>query len=82
MDICGIIVPRRDEIVVDERDIPECILSERHDGPHLIKTLEGKYFQWEDDFECGCCKPDEDNRCYSFGEISEKVAQKILKGQE
>ena len=69
---CGIIVPRREEIIGDRSDgyLPECIRSECHHGPHVFLTPEGKYFSWEDDWKCGCCRPEEDSRCYTYQEIT------------
>lgn len=33
---------------------------------------------WEDDYECGCCEPETDDRCYDFGEISPEEAMKLM----
>ena len=73
---CGIIAPRQDEMVGVRTDhyLAECILASRNHDLHVIKTPEGKYFSWEDDLECGCCAPDEDDRCTSFREITEQEA--------
>ena len=71
--ICGIIAPRQSDIVGYRGDgyLAECILPYAHFGrPHVIRTPEGKFWAWEDDAECGCCEPDEVDRCYSFEEIT------------
>jgi hypothetical protein len=70
---CGIIVPRRRDILGEGSDeyLPECIRGRGHRGPHVFLTPEGKYIAWEDDWSCGCCKPEEDDRCYTYGEITE-----------
>ena len=72
--ICGIIVARRTNILGDRMDgyLPECILKQAHNGPHVFKTPEGKFYQWEDDYTCNCCTSDEDHRCYVYSEIQEK----------
>ena len=70
--ICGIIVPRQEDIIGD-RDgsyFAECIRRRCHSGPHVFLTPEGRYFSWEDDWDCDCCTPEEDDRCYVYQEIS------------
>ncbi len=82
---CRIIAPRQEDIVGFRKDgySAECILPRCHSCPqHVIKTPEGKYFQWEDDYGCGCCSPDEDDRCYVFSEIMEVEAKRLLEGRE
>jgi hypothetical protein len=71
--ICGIIIPRREEILGDRPDgyLPGCIRGRGHSGPHVFLTPEGKYFSWEDDWDCGCCKLEEDERCCLYQEITE-----------
>ena len=80
---CGIIVARRHDILGDRKDgyLPVCVLRRNHIGPHAFRTPEGKIFIWEDDWKCGCCAPDEDERCYTYGEISEKEFLCILQEQ-
>jgi hypothetical protein len=70
---CGIIVPRREEILGSREDgyLPECILNQNHKGPHVFKTPEGKFVAWEDDWDCKCCESHEDSRCYTYFEILE-----------
>ena len=70
--ICGIIVPRQQDIIGSREDYtPECIRARCHSGPHVFLTPEGKYFSWEDDWTCDCCTPEEDDRCYVYQEITE-----------
>lgn len=71
--ICAIIVPRQEDIVGCRDDyLAACIRESGHRGPHVIMTPEGKYVAWEDDWTCGCCSPEEDDRCYTYWEISEE----------
>lgn len=74
--ICGIIAPRQSDIVGHRGDgyLAECILPYGYHDKHLVRTPEGKFFVWEDDWDCDCCKPDEDDRCYVWKEISEPRA--------
>ena len=83
MPLCGIIVPRQENIVSNETGyLAECILPKGHFCPHVIKTPGGKYFQWKDDMNCGCCTPEEDDRCYEYWEITEPEVRRLLKGRE
>lgn len=74
---CEIIVPRQKNVVGyrDDGYLAECILPDEHwsnpNSYHVVKTPEGKYFAWKDDWECDCCEPEEDGRCYVWWEISE-----------
>jgi hypothetical protein len=47
--------------------------------PHLVKTPEGKFYIWEDDDNCDCCRPGDDDQCYVFSEITEAEAELLLK---
>ncbi len=71
--VCGIIVPRQRQVVGEREDhyLAECILRNNHAGPHVFRTPEGDHVAWEDDWECGCCEPEEDERCISYWEIKE-----------
>lgn len=81
MQQCGIIVPRQEEIVGHRGDgyLAECILPYQHEDFHVIKTPEGKYFYWEDDWDCDCCDPEEYQRCYVYGPIEEREVLELLK---
>lgn len=70
---CGIIVARKEDIIGGRTDgyLPECIRKGCHTGLYVFLTPEGKYFSWEDDCNCGCCTPEEDDRCYLYQEITE-----------
>ncbi len=79
MRICSIIPPRREDIIGNRTDgyLGDCILPGAHFCPHVIKTPEGKYFEWSDDNDCDCCDHGvEDDQCYTFCEITEKEFQK------
>lgn len=84
MDTCGIIAPRQNGMIGYREDdyFAECILETGHLCPHIIRTPEGKYFQWEDDFDCDCCSFDEDDRCYIYSEITEAEANKFIEERE
>ena len=79
---CGIIVPRREDIVGYSHDsyMAECILVRNHLGPHVIELPGGKLIAWENDWECGCCKPEEDDRCFLYWEIQESDIPNLSKG--
>ena len=79
-ETCGIIVIRQREIVGERDDhyLAECILKNNHLGSHLIKTPELRYFVWSNDYACGCCRPDEEDRCYTYGEITPEEAKELL----
>jgi hypothetical protein len=67
----------------DEEDkyLAECILEYPHNGPHVVKTPEGKFFAWEDDMECDCCGDDEYDRCAVYWEIEESDIPNLSKKQ-
>ena len=83
--LCSIITPRQDGMLgvpnADSGYLAECILLDCHDGPHVFKTPGGKYFAWEDDWSCDCCKPDEEDRCTIYWEIKEEEIVNLSKGQ-
>ena len=72
--ICGVIVPRQHEVVAyrDDDYLAECILLRSHSGPHVIKTPEGRFIAWEDDYDCECCQPEDFDRCITYWFIQEK----------
>jgi hypothetical protein len=77
---CGIIAPRRHELTsfaTSEKYLAECVRESNHLGPHVIKTPDGIFIAWEDDWNCGCCKPEEDDRCYVYWEIEESDIPKL-----
>jgi hypothetical protein len=78
-DRCGLIVPRQDNLVGDFEcgDYPgyiaECVEPNGHMGPHRFVTPDGRQFEWEYDYTCDCCAPDEDGHCYTWGELPERL---------
>ena len=75
MEICGIIVPRQEHMVGHRHDgyLAECVLPMDHiSNSHVVKTPEGRYFVWENDYDCDCCDdPSDSDHCYAFKEIQE-----------
>lgn len=50
-----------------------CVLPRCHTNfEHVIQVPDGRYFAWKDDYDCGCCEPDEIDRCTIFWEITEE----------
>ena len=80
---CGIIPPRYYQMIIDRDDgyLPECILEKNHGPQHVFRTPEGKFIVWEDDWECGCCEPEEDDRCIVYGEIGESEIPNLPQGR-
>jgi hypothetical protein len=88
-EICGIIVPRHEEILYGSvgraaslrgqaPELAECVLPPGHTCDcHVFKTPEGQFIRWEDDWDCGCCEPEEDDRCYTYCEISLEEFKKL-----
>jgi hypothetical protein len=81
---CGIIVPRRSEIIGERSDgyLPECILKTNHSGPHIFRTPENNFYAWEDDWSCGCCTPEEDDRCYTYRQLSKEETTDLEQEQK
>jgi hypothetical protein len=83
-ETCAIIVIRQESISeISQYDpiewLAECVLPQGHTcEEHIFKTPDGRYFFWKDDYECDCCEPDEEDRCYVYGEISESQMIEIL----
>lgn len=60
-------------------DLGECLRLDVHwDGKHVFRNRGGVYYLWEDDDSCGCCQPEDDERCFAYGEISEKEALELI----
>lgn len=80
-EVCGVIPPRRRDVLGTRDDgySGECILPNAHWCAHVLLTPEGEYIQWEDDFSCDCCAPEEADRCYSFGPITKEEVEKLAK---
>lgn len=83
--VCGIIAPRQEEMTgyddARSRSLASCILEGVHGwGPHVFRTPEGGLIAWEDDNDCGCCEPDEDDRCTVYWDIKESDIPKYQDG--
>lgn len=48
----------------------DCVLPVAHGGPHEFVTPKGRRIAWEDDDSCGCCSPEEDDRCTVYWEVT------------
>lgn len=80
-ETCGIIIPRRDNLVEYLRStdyLPVCICNRNHFGPHVVCMPNGQLVAWEDDLDCGCCSPEEDERCYTYWEITAEEFKNYL----
>jgi hypothetical protein len=70
---CGVIIPRKDSLFIKFTDsgiVCDCVLPIGHYGPHIFRGSGGKYYQWEVDFSCDCCEPEDDDHCFVYGEVS------------
>jgi len=80
---CGTMVPGHTTRMFgsDCRGI-ECILPSNHNGPHIIRTPDSKYFAWETDYDCDCCEPEASSydRCCVYWELASEDVQKALAG--
>jgi hypothetical protein len=80
MRTCGIVVQRRENDMGLKGTGGECLRPMSHtDGRHLFKNPEGDYYTWEDDYDCGCCAPEEIDRCFVYGRVSEEEAQCLMR---
>jgi hypothetical protein len=78
-EACGICVPRREFDMHVGDDLGECLRPNAHwDGKHMFRNRDGVYYLWEDDDSCDCCQPEDDERCFVYGEISEKEALELI----
>lgn len=48
--LCGVIFHRPNDI----DDISGCLKPFAHNDAHICKSSDGKYYEWEDDYECKC----------------------------
>lgn len=80
---CGICVPRRELDMSLGTFSGDCLRPETHrDGVHLFQNPAGTYFTWEDDNDCGCCAPEEHDRCFNYQDIPYKQALLLMENQE
>ena len=81
---CGTFMSWRDPCagVYAGDPIPQCLLQEHHEGPHLIQLADGSFLSWAfDDVYCGegCqCRREEFIECFHYGEESPQEALKLL----
>ena len=79
--LCGIGPPGREthNTGLDPAVSSGCLRPYAHnDFKHLFLNKYGKYILIEDDFECDCCAPEEDERCFVYQEVSEETAHKLM----
>jgi hypothetical protein len=81
MGICYILPPRMGStlrlIDAPPGSDPSCLLaSANHPEEHVFRLSDGRYFAWKDDWECDCCKPEEDDRCYVIWELTAEELRK------
>ncbi len=78
--LCHTLPPRREYIFqVYGKCNPECILPYAHWCGHVFHLSDGRHVQWEDDWDCGCCEPDEEDRCYDTWFVSEEEVTELIK---
>jgi len=66
IETCGILPPGH-ALQGDLKGCTGCTLPHGHTGrSHQDKSDRHGWVLWEDDYECGCCAPDEHDRCISF----------------
>lgn len=85
MEICGIVPPRRHELLryEDLQCLCECIIPvDVLHSSHVFQKPDGSYMAWADDWECGCCEPEEHDRCYTYWEITEDEVHKLMEAQK
>lgn len=79
--LCGLGPPGREthNTGLDPAASSGCLRPYAHnDFKHLFLNKYGKYILIEDDFECDCCTPEEDERCFICAEVSEETARKLM----
>lgn len=88
MELCNILPARLNELLRhygyygdDQKECDaSCVLPYAHFCLcHVFRLPDGRYIKWEDDYDCDCCEPDEEDRCYSSGEVSKEEVDKLIK---
>ena len=67
-DVCGTSFQRD-----DFRDNTGCLLPSGHTSGHVCQNKEGKYIEWDYDWDCGCsdCRTDDINdMCIVYREVA------------
>lgn len=75
---CGVLPPRHSPEALPGAG--GCILPVGHLGDHIDK-IGDSYWRWGDDWGCGCCTPEEGDRCFNFGEIATLSPDPVLLGE-
>jgi hypothetical protein len=83
---CYYLLPSAEPLIISWKEpLPECLLEEGHKGEHLILTKRSRYFVWAsytdpcgDDCECVKDMSYLGYECFTYGEISNEQAQKLL----
>ena len=83
---CGILPPRTRDLLYlhqgrfrDEKVSFSCILpAEACTGRHVFRLPNEELILWEDDYDCGCCEPEDNDRCYTAHTISEDQFRLML----
>lgn len=88
MKTCGIIAPEYVSRMTfgfrdDDRGLAECIMPRGHHTPHRFKTPDGKMWDWEYDYSCGCesCREDDDGMCCLLNEVKSDRRKTLKKGE-
>jgi hypothetical protein len=83
-DECAIIALRQRQMIGERNDrySAECILPRGHFcSLHVICTPEDVYIAWGDDFTCGCCEPETEDRCTYYRKVRKEVVQRLIRRQ-
>ncbi|HEY0010328.1 MAG TPA: hypothetical protein VGB97_00240 [Candidatus Paceibacterota bacterium] len=80
---CSILPPRPQQ-VRSGYNLPNsfdlgCILPLGNCYAHVFRLPNGQHVAWEDDFKCGCCEPDDEQRCIMFREISQEEVEELMR---
>tara|TARA_B100000508_G_scaffold60333_2_gene47475 strand:+ start:32082 stop:32339 length:258 start_codon:yes stop_codon:yes gene_type:complete len=81
---CGHLVRRLEyEFGIENYEHSACLRRGTHyDELHVFKNSKGQYFSWESDWGCDCCEPEDVDRCFDYGEISEEEALELIRGHD
>lgn len=77
-ETCGICVLRREHSMYIEGVSGDCLRPYTHVGVHLFLNARGEYIIWEDDNECGCCEPEDHDRCFTYRRATPEEVTTLL----